>query len=147
MPIEAPMWILAGIRNSSIVAASTMQTVTMKISPSISSTTHYRSLLDMIIMDLSLTVCVFHLACRAANLARRDAEDPCAQVLCRGLLNSMPISLNSSLEPSARDVIELMISSPRSNPLKSLLITVMSRHSTGRGRSRVVKRRINLFKN
>jgi hypothetical protein len=46
-----------------------------------------------------------------------------------------------------RDVIELMISRPRSNPLKSLLITVMSRHSTGRGRSRVAKRRIKLFKN
>jgi hypothetical protein len=37
----------------------------------------------------------------AANLARRDAEDPCEQVVCRGRLNSMPTSLNSLLEPSA----------------------------------------------
>ena len=90
---------------SSIGAASTMQTVTMKISPSISSTTHNRSLLYMIIMDLSLTVCVFQLAGRAlrhaANLARRDAEDLCKQVFCRRRLNSMPTSLNSLLEPSA----------------------------------------------
>ncbi len=89
----------------SIGAASTMQTVTMKISPSISRTTHNRSLLEMIIMDLSLTVCVFHLAGRALqhadNLARRDAEDLYRQVLCRGRLNSMPTSLNSLLEPSA----------------------------------------------
>ncbi len=79
--------------------------VTMKISPSISSTTHNRSLLDIIIMDLSLTVCVFQLTGRAlqhaANLARRDAEDLCKQVFCRGRLNSMPTSLNSLLEPSA----------------------------------------------
>ncbi len=65
--------------------------------------THNRSLLDMIIMDLSLTV--FHLTGRAllhaANLARQDAEDLCEQVHCRGHLNSMPTSLNSLLEPSA----------------------------------------------
>ncbi len=41
----------------------------------------------------------------------------------------------------------IRIRCPRLNPLKSLLITVMSRHSTGRGRSRVEKRRIKLFKN
>ena len=71
----------------------------------LSSTTHNGSLLDMIIMDLSLTVCVFHLAGRAllhaANLARRDVEDLCEQVFCRGRLNYMPTSLNSLLEPSA----------------------------------------------
>ena len=113
-PLSHHCGFLAGIRimegadwmyGSSIGAASTMQTVTMKISPSISSTTHNRSLLDMIIMDLSLTVCVFHVAGRAlrhaANLARRDAEDLCKQVFCRGRLNSMPTSLNSLLEPSA----------------------------------------------
>ncbi len=48
---------------------------------------------------------------------------------------------------TSRDVIELMISRPRSNPLKRLLILVISRHITGWGRSRVVKRRIKLFKN
>jgi hypothetical protein len=70
-PLRHQCGFLAGIRNMEgadwmqlIGAASTMQTVTMKISPSISSTTHNRSLLDMIIMDLSLTVCVFHLAGR-----------------------------------------------------------------------------------
>jgi hypothetical protein len=94
-PLRHQCGFLAGC--SSIGAVSTMQTVTMKISPSISSTTHNRSLLDMIIMDLSLTVCVFHLAGRAL----RDAENLCGQVFCRGRLNSMPTSLNSLLEPSA----------------------------------------------
>jgi hypothetical protein len=78
---------------------------TMKISPSISNMTHNRSLLDMIIMYLSLTVCAFHLAGRAllhaSNLAQQDAEDLCEQVHCRGRLSSMSTSLNSLLQPSA----------------------------------------------
>ncbi len=49
--------------------------------------------------------------------------------------------------PPPRDVMELMISRPRSNPLKRLFILEMSRYSTEWGRSRVVKRRIKLFKN
>jgi hypothetical protein len=59
-----------------------------------------------------------------------------------GLKSKMLIKLQKTtkyLTFLCRDVIELMISRPRSNPLKKLLITVMSRHSTGRGRSRVVK--------
>ncbi len=70
MPMQAPMWIFGrnpqhgGRRLDAArsVRIAQCKTVTMKISPSISSTTHNRSLLDMIMMDLSMTMRVFHLA-------------------------------------------------------------------------------------